>query len=58
MDFYELGDGYKASELFPIGSKWRVLIDMPGVQRGEIVTGTAARAGVDAVGGGMGEVAP
>lgn len=36
-EFYEVGDGYRASELFPVDSLWYVNADLPGVEYGEIV---------------------
>lgn len=37
-DFYEVGDGYRASRLYPVGSTWKVMIGCPGVIVGEILT--------------------
>lgn len=37
-NFYEVGDGYRASTLYPVGSTWKITVDCPGVIAGEILT--------------------
>lgn len=37
--FFEIGDGYRASEIYSVGSQWRINTDFPGTpQVGDIAT--------------------